>query len=71
MNHQKDIIDIFNGYIIGYIGYIPFSSIGNTKSEILLVKIFSIKQKKNQILPATIEKIKFLLFKKTVYGSFR
>ena len=42
----------------------------NSKFEILLVKIFSLKKKKNQILPATIEKIKCCLFKKTVYGSF-
>ena len=43
---------------------------GNSKFEILLAKIFSLK-KQNQILPVTIEKIKFLLFSKTVYGSFR
>ena len=35
------------------------------------VKTFSLKKIQNQVLPATIEKIKFLLFKKTVYGSFR
>ena len=29
------------------------------------------KTKQNQILPATKEKIKYLLIKKTVYGSFR
>ena len=30
-----------------------------SKFEILLVKIFSLKQKTNQTLPAAIEKIKF------------
>ena len=40
------------------------------KFEILLVKIFSLKQKINQILPATTEKIKMFLFKKSVFGSF-
>ena len=44
---------------------------GNSKLEILLVKIFNLKQKTSQTLPATIEKIKFCLFKKTVYGSFK
>ena len=29
------------------------------------------EKKQNQVLPGTIEKNKFLLFKKTVYGSFR
>ena len=29
---------------------------GNSKFEILIIKIFSLKQKANQILPATIEK---------------
>ena len=43
----------------------------NGKFEILIAKIFSLKQKANQILSATLEKIKFCLFKKTVYGSFR
>ena len=43
----------------------------NSKFEILIAKIFSLKQKANQILSATLEKIKFCLFKKTVYGSFR
>ena len=37
---------------------------GNSRFEILLVKIFSLKQKSWQILPATIGKIKFCLFKK-------
>ena len=45
---------------------------GNSKFDILLVKNTQSKTKKqNQILPVTIKKIKFLLFKKTVYGSFR
>ena len=44
---------------------------GKSKFETLIVKIFSLKQKANQILSAAIEKIKFFLFKKTVYGSFR
>ena len=43
----------------------------NTKFEILLVKIFSLKQKLNQVLPATKEKIKFCLVKKTVSRSVR
>ena len=43
----------------------------NNKFEIVTVKIFSLKQKANQILSATIEKIKFFLFRKTVYGSFK
>ena len=33
--------------------------------------MFSLKQKTNQILSATLDKIKFCLFKKAVYGSFR
>ena len=42
----------------------PLAPKVNSKFEILLIKIFSLKQKnQNQILPATIEKIKFLLFK--------
>ena len=43
----------------------------NCKFEILAVKIFNLKQKANKIHLATIEKIKFCLFKKIVYGSFR
>ena len=43
---------------------------GNSKFEILLVRIFNLKQKTNQILPATVEKIKFCLLKKTVPCSF-
>ena len=43
----------------------PLRPKGKSKFEILFVKIFSLKQKINQILPATIEKIKFCLFKKT------
>ena len=37
---------------------------GNSKFEILLVKILSLKQKLNQILPVTTEKIKFCLVNK-------
>ena len=36
----------------------PLAFKGNSKVEILLVKIFSLKQKLNQILPSTIEKAK-------------
>ena len=39
-------------------------------SKLLFAKIFSLKQKINQILSATLKKIKYCLFKKTVYGSF-
>ena len=42
-----------------------------SKFEILIVNIFCLKQKTNQILSAAIEKINFFLFKKTIYGSFR
>ena len=35
------------------------------------MKIFSLKHKTNQILPATIAKIKFCLIKKTASESFR
>ena len=38
--------------------------------QILLAKIFSLKQKINQILPATVEKVKFCLFRKIVSYSF-
>ena len=38
--------------------------------EILLVKIFSLKQKTKQILPANVEEIKLYFFKKTVPCSF-
>ena len=44
---------------------------GNKKFKTLLVQIFSLKTKNNQILPVTIEKIDFFLSKKTVYGSIR
>ena len=44
---------------------------GNTKFESLFVKIFGLKQKLSKILPATKEKIKFYLFKKTAACSFR
>ena len=43
----------------------------DSKFDILLAKIFSLKQWTNQMLSATFEKLKFCLFKKTVYGSFR
>ena len=43
----------------------PSDTKGNSKFETLLVKIFRLKQKKNQRFPATIEKITFFLFKKT------
>ena len=48
----------------------PLALKDDTKFEILSVKIFHLKQK-NQILPATKEKIKFFLFKKTALCSFR
>ena len=37
----------------------------NSKFEILLVKVFNLKQKANQIHPATIENINLCLFKNT------
>ena len=40
----------------------PLALKGNSRFEILLANIFSLKQKTNQILPATPEKIKFCLF---------
>ena len=43
---------------------------GEIKFEILLVKIFSLKKKTNQI-PTAIEKIKFYLFNQTVSCSSR
>ena len=43
---------------------------GNSKFEILLVKIFSLKQKTQSNTSSNIEKIKLSLFEKTVYGSF-
>ena len=42
-----------------------------SKFEILLVKIFCLEQKTNQIHSATIEKIKYFVFKKTINGSIR
>ena len=42
-----------------------------SKFEILLVKIFSVKQNPNKILTATIEKIKFYVSMKTVSFSSR
>ena len=44
---------------------------GKSKFETLIVKIFCLKQKANQILTAAIEKVKFFLFKETIYGSSR
>ena len=44
---------------------------GNKKFEILLVKVFSLKQKTSKILSATIKKVKFFLFKETASCSFR
>ena len=44
---------------------------GNNEFKTLLVKIFSLNQKTNQIVPATVEKIKFCLFKKIVSCPFR
>ena len=38
---------------------------GHSKLKILLVKVFNLKQKINQVLPVTIETIKFCIFKKT------
>ena len=43
----------------------PSATKSNRKFEILVVKVISLKQKANQILSATIDKIKFCLFKKT------
>ena len=40
-------------------------------TEILLVKGFNLKQKTNQILSTTIEKIKFFIFKETDSCLFR
>ena len=62
-------------YIYIYIHIYIFKAPGsrplkdNSKFEILLK--FSLKQKVNQILPATIEITKFCFFKKTVYGSLK
>ena len=49
----------------------PSAPKGNNKFAILLVKIFSLKKKTNQILPAAIEKIIFCLFKERDSCSFR
>ena len=43
---------------------------GKSKFETLIVKIFCLKQKA-KILTAAIEKVKFFLFKETIYGSSR
>ena len=40
---------------------------GNSKFEILLVKIFKLKPKIYQILSATTQKIKSFFFKKTIF----
>ena len=40
-------------------------------SKLWFAKVFSLKQKINQILYFTLEKIKFCLFKKTTCGTFR
>ena len=59
-----------------YIGYIkiwgPYPSVpeDNGKFEILVAKVYSLKQKTNQILSVTLQTIN-CLFKKIVYGSFR
>ena len=69
INYQK-VSDIFIRYIIGWVyqdsqPLFPSALKGNSKFEIVIVKIFSLKQKKqqNQIISATLEKI--------VYGSFK
>ena len=36
---------------------VPLNPKGNSKIETLLVKLFSLKQKTNQILPTTIKKV--------------
>ena len=77
---NKSLIYLFI-YLLVYIGCIiswvyqdsrPSGPKGNCKCEILLVKIFNLKQKaKSNTSSYYRVKIKFLLFKKTVYGSFR
>ena len=42
-----------------------------TTLNLLTAKIFSLKQKTNPILSAALEKTKYCLFKKTVYGFFK
>ena len=44
---------------------------GNSIFKILIVKIFCLKKKSYQILPATIEKVKVCSFEKTAWCSFR
>ena len=69
----KYLIDIsFSRHINIHGSRLPHPSTpkGN-KFEILFLKLFSLKQKANQILQATIEKIKFRLYKKTSSYSFR
>ena len=46
----------------------PSSPKGNSKLKILLIFLLSLKQKTNQILQAAIERIKFFLFRKAIYG---
>ena len=41
-----------------------------TTSKLLFARVFSLKQKTNQIRPAPLEKVKYCVFKKTVHGSF-
>ena len=43
----------------------------NIQSKNIQCKNIQSRKTQNQILSAAIDKIKFLLFKKTVYGSFR
>ena len=45
----------------------PSASKGNNKFEILLVKIFSLKQKTNQKLPATLKKPIFFSSRKKLH----
>ena len=64
------------GYIIGWVYQDlqpPSLSApkGDKKFDIFLVKVFSIKQNKNKIKYNQLICKKILLFKKTVYGSFR
>ena len=75
MNHKKNIRDILLGYIFGWLyqdlqTQALSASKGNSKFKILLVKIFILKQKTKSNASTYYKKIKFLLFKKTVYGSF-
>ena len=49
----------------------PSAPKGNIKFDILLVKVFRLKQKTKLNISSYYRKIKFLLFKKNVWGSFR